>query len=162
VSEASFVALAELLRKTVPVSAAAIEPPDDDIVDGEVAPSVAPVASTAGEILAAIREAKLFRARLEDALAEALARLVRELAAGVLARELRIAPCDLAALLRATLAQAPVVRVRVAPDDLRSGNELPFVADSSLQPGDAIVELAGGALDARLGVRLSAVLEAVA
>jgi flagellar biosynthesis/type III secretory pathway protein FliH len=36
------------------------------------------------------------------------------------------------------------------------------VEDSALAAGDAIVELAGGVLDARLGVRLATVLEAFA
>ncbi len=108
----------------------------------------------------ALREARLFRARLADAFAEAAQRLLRELACEVLARELRLAPCDLAALVQRVRERVPVVRVRVAATDLGAVTGVPLVADPALQAGDAIVELAGGALDARLGVRLAAVLEA--
>jgi flagellar biosynthesis/type III secretory pathway protein FliH len=52
------------------------------------------------------------------------------------------------------------VRVRVAPCDDAAIGGVPVVADAELSAGDAVVELAGGALDARLGVRLALVLEA--
>jgi len=110
----------------------------------------------------ALRDARLFRARLADALDDAVVRLVRELAADVLMRELRLAPCEIAALVRRVLRRAPVIRVRVAPADVALVTGVPVLADPALAPGDAIVELASGALDARLGVRLSAVLEAFA
>ena len=110
----------------------------------------------------ALREARLFRARLADAFDEAVARLVRELAANVVMRELRLAPCELGALVAQVRERAPVVRVRVAADDVARVRGVPVVADDQLAPGDAIVEVAGGALDARLGVRLAAVLEAFA
>jgi len=54
------------------------------------------------------------------------------------------------------------VRVRVAPCDVAAIRGVAVVADRELMPGDAVVELAGGALDARLGVRLAFVLEALA
>jgi hypothetical protein len=110
----------------------------------------------------ALRDARLFGARLADAFDDAAARLVRELAAHVLARELRLAPCDLAALVRRVRERAPIVRVRVAPSDVACVRGVPVVADSELAAGDAVVELAGGALDARLGVRLAIVLQAFA
>ena len=110
----------------------------------------------------ALRDARLFRARLADAFAEAAQHLLRELACEVLARELRLAPCDLAALVQRVRERVPVVRVRVAAADLGAVTGVPLLADPALQAGDAIVELAGGALDARLGVRLAAVLEAFA
>jgi flagellar biosynthesis/type III secretory pathway protein FliH len=113
-------------------------------------------------VRAALRDARLFRARLEDALDSAAARLARELAADVLMRELRLAPCDLAAVVQRVRDHAPVVRVRVAAADVDSVRGVPVVADPALDAGDAIVELAGGALDARLGVRLASVLEAFA
>ena len=110
----------------------------------------------------ALRDARLFRARLADAFADAAQRLLRELACEVLARELRLAPCDLAALVQRVRERVPVVRVRVAAADLGAVTGVPLLADPALQAGDAIVELNGGALDARLGVRLAAVLEAFA
>jgi hypothetical protein len=113
------------------------------------------------DITAAAREARLFRARLADALDDALARLLREIAADVLARELRLAPCDVAEIARRALERAPVVRVRVASADAGNAYGLPVVADPELHAGDAVFELDGGALDARLGVRLASVLDAV-
>lgn len=110
----------------------------------------------------ALRDARLFRARLADALDAAVARLARDIAADVLVRELRLAPCDVAALVQHALNHAPVVRVRVAPGDVLRVRDVPVIADPALSEGDAIVELANGALDARLGVRLAVVLEAFA
>jgi hypothetical protein len=176
-----FVALADLLRAPS-AGAAMVESPasstparDAGACDHGVAHVPAdtgrresPVVVADGEIVAAVREARLFRARLTDAFDDAAARLLRELAADVLARELRLAPCDLAAIVRRIAERVPVVRVRVAACDAARGVPLPHgcdalvVADPALARGDAIVELDGGALDARLGVRLALVLEAFA
>jgi flagellar biosynthesis/type III secretory pathway protein FliH len=111
------------------------------------------------DVIAAAREARLFRARLADAFDDALARLLRELAVDVLARELRLAPCDVAAIARRVLQGAPVVRVRVSPKEAVGDYGVPVVSDATLHPGDAVFELTGGALDARLGVRLATVLD---
>ena len=123
---------------------------------GEIAPAHAE---------AALRDARLFRARLADAFDDAAARMLRELAARVLVRELRLAPCELGRLVAEVRERAPAVRVRLSPRDaqrLCAIGEAPVVADGDLDDGDAIVELAGGALDVRLGVRLASVLEAFA
>ena len=114
------------------------------------------------DVIAAAREARLFRARLADAFDDALARLLRELAADVLARELRLAPCDVKDIARRVILGAPVVRVRVSPTETVGDFGLPVVADPELHPGDAVFELTEGALDARLGVRLATVLDAEA
>ncbi len=164
-----FIALADLLRAPAGATAAADElaaalapSPQAAAAAAVTADAMTVGAADAGavepDVLAAVREARLFRARLDDALEDALARLVRELAADVLARELRLAPCDLAAIVARARAQAPVVRVRVAPGEAAREYGVPVLADAALQPGDAVLELAGGALDARLGVRLAAVL----
>ena len=176
-----FVALADLLR--VPAaSAAAIEAPasfttargtgacEKDVAHEppDFVAHVPPDGVADSDIAAAVREARLFRARLADAFDDAAARLLRELAADVLARELRLAPCDLAAIVQRIAECAPVVRVRAAACDVARGVVLPrgcdavVVEDPALARGDAILELAGGALDARLGVRLALVLEAFA
>jgi hypothetical protein len=153
---------------------------------GASGPRVHECANDAG---AALRDARLFRARLADAFDDAAARLLRELASDVLARELRLAPCDLAELVRRARDRMPVVRVRVAACDVAAcdvaacdvapcdmaaydvarvagipsrDDGVAVVEDSALAAGDAIVELAGGVLDARLGVRLATVLEAFA
>jgi hypothetical protein len=114
------------------------------------------------DVMAALHDARLFRARLGDAFDDAAARLLRELAAEVLVRELRLASCDVEALVARVRERAPVVRVRVAPDEVAQVHGVPVVGDERLASGDAIVELAGGALDVRLGVRLASVLEAFA
>ena len=174
---AEFVSLADYLRppsarcggSDVPdarndaVPAAAVGAHDEPL-DATSAHSESPNAGgeSADELAAALREARLFRARVADALDEAVPRLVRELAANVLMRELRLAPCEIGALVAQVRERAPVVRVRVASDDVARVRGVPVVADDELAPGDAIVEVAGGALDARLGVRLAAVLEAFA
>jgi flagellar biosynthesis/type III secretory pathway protein FliH len=108
-----------------------------------------------------VREARLFRARLADALDAATARLLREIAADVLARELRLGACDLAAIVARVLQGAPATRVRVAPCDAGVVLDVPTVVDPQLAAGDAIVELHGGEVDARLGVRLACALGAL-
>jgi flagellar biosynthesis/type III secretory pathway protein FliH len=162
---AEFIALADLLRGAVPVPAepAAVVP----VVEEAAARSGGPAAdadesAAADEIAAVLREARLFRARLADAFDDAAERLVRELAADVLARELRLAPCDLARIVQRVAARAPAVCIRVAPGDVARITGIAVLADPALCAGDAIVEVTGGALDARLGVRLAAVLEAFA
>jgi len=127
------------------------------------APAEAPSCTPAPDLADAMRDARLFRARLADALDAAAARLSRELATDVLARELRLAPADVGAIARRLVERAaPVVRLRVSPEDAGCAAPYPVVADARLAPGDAIVELDGGELDARLGVRLAGVLERLA
>lgn len=116
-----------------------------------------------GELL---RDVRLFRARLADALESAREGLVRELAAAVLGRELLLAPADVARIVAQLLdahASATPVRVRVAPQDVPCVPPRAAVrADPALAPGDVVLELAGSAVDARLGVRLADVLAAFA
>lgn len=162
---AEFVALAELLR--TPASPAVV--PELD-ASGAAAHAETFAADVSPDVVReAVRDARLFRARLGDAFDDAAARLLRELASEVLARELRLAPCDLVELVRRVRERAPVVRVRVAACDVARVAGAPLARDgvavlddSALAGGDAVVELAGGALDARLGVRLAMVLEAFA
>jgi Flagellar assembly protein FliH len=128
--------------------------------------------SSSRELVGVLREARVFRARLADACDEAAARLVRELAAQVLVRELRLAPCEIAELVARARERLPVLRVRVSPgdatrmhgtsNDVAALRDVPVIADDQLEDGDAILEVAGGVLDARLGVRLADVLEAFA
>ena len=161
---AEFIALADVLRGAVSHPAAEMSPaaePATGAPEPDAVPAEGGVPDTT-EIASALRDARLFRARLADALDEAAGRLLRDLATDVLARELRLAPCDLARIVRRVGAGGPVVRVRVAPADSRRLTGVTVLPDSALSPGDAIVEVGGGALDARLGVRLAAVLEAFA
>lgn len=155
--EADFVSLAEMLIRTpMPVDE------HHDAPAGAASPERLVDRAAMEECALALRDVRLFRARLADALEEAAARLLRELAADVLARELRLAPCDLAAIVQCVQRTAPVVVVRVAACDAAHVTDVPVVVDETLQPGDAILEVVGGAVDARLGVRLAQVLEAFA
>jgi hypothetical protein len=185
---AEFVALAELLR--APVARAEVAGAVEAVEGAQSRVAVAPLTRATTEnavrpddanaseafddgraaVVTALRDARLFRARLADAFDDAAGRLLRELASDVLARELRLAPCDLGAIVRWIGERAPVVRVRVAACDaaalaavpLPRGFDAAVVADPMLAGGDAVVELGGGALDARLGIRLGVVLEAFA
>ena len=160
---AEFVSLADMLRPASGAAHPAACVAGESEHDGTVlAPAPEPPNEERGDVHAAVRAARLFRARLADALDAASARLIRELASDVLARELKLAPCDVDALLRRILERAPVVRVRVAPVDVARVRAVPCVADPALAPGDALVELNGGALDARFGVRLAMVLDGFA
>ncbi|MBV8748138.1 MAG: hypothetical protein JO103_00330 [Candidatus Eremiobacteraeota bacterium] len=174
---AEFVPLSDLLRAniTVPVDPADEADGSTDDLKGsfDAAPrstteAPASAASVAYDeaVGAALRDLRLFRARLADALDESVARMLRDLAADVLVRELRLAPCDVRALVQRALTCAPLVRIRLAPDDAarlgRVANGVDIVSDVSLAAGDVVVEVVGGVLDLRLGVRLADMLEAFA
>jgi len=161
VPAAEFVALADVLRTPAGAQLAHTETPARRLRRVGTLRPTGDAPPSASEVREAVREARLFRARLTDALDAAVARLLRDLATDVLARELRLGPCDLAALVARALAGAPAVRLRVAEADADVAAALPVVVDAALAAGDAIVELAGGALDLRLGVRLANVLEAL-
>jgi len=167
----AFVPLADLLR--APAVRERVLPPAEAAFSAEVTVSQTeathapdrPVPHGAPESVAAIREARLFSARLADALDARLARLLAAIASEIVARELRLAPVDLAALaarIAADHAASPLA-IRVAPSDrdALAACDLPVIEDAVLEPGDAIVVFAAGEIDARLGVRLAAVIEAL-
>lgn len=118
----------------------------------------------AGEIAAA-RDVRLFRARVEEAIESAIATLRCDIAAEIVGRELQLAPASIAEIVHRALrrfrAESPV-RVRVHPDDLDSlaSDGIPAVGDDELRRGDAVLEVGGGAIDVTLGVRLDAVVRA--
>jgi len=189
----AFVPLADLLRpaarEELP-SVAEVRRGEAEANGAQAPVAVSVVASAdvlAPETRAAIRDARLFRARLADALDARLARLLAAIASEVLVRELRIAPVDLKALVARIAGEgaAQPVCIRIAPADrtalassdmpARAERELDVTAshdrdelglgdirlleDDTLAPGDLIVAFADGEIDARLGVRLAAVLE---
>jgi len=164
-SVGEFVSLADVLRPPAPATAPAPDAPPPALEPAPAQRAAEPERTATDEraqveLVAALRDARLFRARLGDAFDDARSRLVRELAAGVLARELQLAPCDLDALVQRVLVDAPVVRVRAAPCDVAAIRGVPVVADPELARATPSSSSAGGALDARLGVRLALVLEA--
>ncbi len=112
----------------------------------------------------ALSEVRRFHAALADALDLALEGLLRDLACDVLARELSLAPADVAAIAARALARyandSPL-RIRVHPEELfrLDGFEVPVVADSELRRGDVAIDVRCGTIDAGLGARLQCALE---
>ena len=115
---------------------------------------------------AVVRDVRLFRARIAEALEETVRALLCDIAADVLARELQSAPADIAAIVRAALercTQEQPLRIRAHPDDAGCiACHIPVVEDPRLSPGDVVVELRRGLLRSTLGLRLDAVLANVA
>lgn len=152
-ADEGFVSVAELLaRDAIPVPPA-------------VVPDVAlPVAEEIPDRAELLRDIRLFRARLADALDTARDALLRELAVAVVGRELLLAPADVAAIAARLIATHPAatpVRLRIAPDDVEQLPPVaPVHADPTLAPGDLILAFDDRVCDARLGVRLAAALEA--
>ena len=127
-----------------------------------LAPEPPPAVASCAASAEALRDVRLFRARLAEALDHATATLLRDLAYAVLGRELRAAPADVAALAARILHEHPAaapVAIHHAPGEVVEIG-IPALSDPALAPGDVIVAFAGSEIDARLGVRLAAVLEA--
>lgn len=157
-AEAPFISLAALLRQ--PNDA---QEPVPAIEPAPACSLVVAARPTAPDLDEALRAARCFRAALADALDARLEDLLRDLASDVLARELMLAPADIAAILRRLIdertADGPLC-VRVAAEDAALPCALPLVVDPALRPGDAVLVCAHGSIDARLGVRLADILEA--
>ncbi|MEO6836520.1 MAG: FliH/SctL family protein [Candidatus Tumulicola sp.] len=115
-----------------------------------------------GRALAAVRR---FRAALADAVDFAVDELVADIASTVLARELQLAPADVAAVAAAALeryaADSPL-KLRAHPEeaDALAGFDLAVIADPRLRRGDVVIDLHSGTIDASLGARLECVLAA--
>lgn len=121
--------------------------------------------TTECDVAELVRDVRLFHARVREAVESASGALLADIAAGVLGRELQLAPCDLQAILAGALSRFATedpVRVRVHPEDAAgmSWCGIPVLADARLRRGDAVIELRNGSLDASLGVRLASVLAA--
>lgn len=127
----------------------ALAPQDDD-------------AQVSGSELELVREVRLFHARVIEAVEAAVETLTADIAADVLARELFLAPADIESIVDRALqrfAREQPVRVRVHDADLaRVTCGVPVVADARLHPGDAVIELRSGSVDASLGIRLATLL----
>jgi len=159
----AFVPLADLLRPPAVCEPAVLEPHAEPVVVLAHAPAEA--APVAPETIAAIREARRFQARLADALDARLERLLAAIASEILMRELRSAPAGLASLVARVVgehAATPLcVRVAAADRDVLGAYDVPVVVDAALDAGDAVIVFGAGEIDARLGVRVAAVLEAL-
>jgi len=154
-----FVSLARWLSREEPVeSIESSERPTTD--EPEIREPNAP------DFAALFVEVRRFRAALADALEDARALLLRELAVDILGRELEIRAIDLRSIVARVCERyaidAPVC-VRVHPDDAAAiALRYAVVADTSLRRGDAVVEVSSGRIDARLGLRLDRVLRELA
>lgn len=115
------------------------------------------------DALAAVRR---FHAAIADAVDAAVDDLLRDIACDVLARELALAPADLAAIVAAALerfaADSPL-SLRAHPDDIAAldGFEFAAIADPNLRRGDVAIDVRSGTIDAGLGARLECLLEAM-
>jgi hypothetical protein len=132
--------------------------------DASIEADVPATAAPEPDAAEAAADVRRFRAALADALDAQLSDLLGDIACDVLARELLLAPADVAQIVATALerfsAETPL-RVRAHPADLPvlANAGVVALADASLRRGDAIVELQHGTIDARLGMRLAAVLE---
>ncbi|MBV8638441.1 MAG: hypothetical protein JO322_10170 [Candidatus Eremiobacteraeota bacterium] len=114
------------------------------------------------EIDVAIGEARRFRAALADALDACVEELLRDVAGDVLARELRLAPCDVRAIVERAVERYGVdpLCIRVNSADARAfeatGEKV--VVDDRVRGGDVFIDIRQGSIDASLGARLERVL----
>jgi flagellar biosynthesis/type III secretory pathway protein FliH len=157
----NFVPLAAFLRPPPPPPPEALEvqTPDEGI-DG-VARSD-DIAAEYASIFSAIRR---FRAGVADALDAAVQRLLEQIAENVVARELQIAPPNIAAIVaksRECAAAERVLAVRVHPAQRAAlaTLDLEVHEDERLQLGDVVVELRSGTIDLRLRTRIAMALMA--
>ncbi|HVS45707.1 MAG TPA: FliH/SctL family protein [Verrucomicrobiae bacterium] len=155
----AFVPLMTLLRE---VQAPPVEP-----IDTVTAPPPREPIDAADDdaVQALASDVRRFRAHLADAFDAALGCLLQDVACSVVARELELAPAQIATIAAAALQRASdelPLGLRAHADDCAQlqGMGLPVTPDAALQSGDLILELRDGELDFRLGVRLDAILRA--
>ncbi len=148
----TFVALAQWLRPCGPQPVVSESSPDEALDE---------TPADASEVDMLLCEVRRFRAALADACQRECANVLREAVVAVLGRDLTLEPTDVAAIVRRICSEtaSEVLRVRVAPCDAPDISDVVCVLDESLRGGDAVIELRSGTIDARLGVRLAALLE---
>lgn len=159
-----FIPLAALLREAP--HRADTSAPSPVARDGEPAQHASePGACDAGLIEQLSRELALVRLASIEAFERMRDRLAAQLAADVLARELELRPCDLARIaqrLVADLKEEEPVCVVVCSGDARCVVPgFPVRVDDGLRPGDLIVEVRDGEIDARFDLRVAAVVDDV-
>lgn len=167
-ADGNFISLAELLRSAAPAAGPAISSIVEPFVPAHAAPPERPILAAPSYASAdpcgcerseALRDARIFRAALADALAALAEDLMRRLGADVLGRELQLAPADVETIARRLLLERRTdepLRLRVAAADSAIACDVPVVVDPELAAGDAILECRSGDIDARLAVRLGA------
>lgn len=150
-----FISLASRLR-------AQAQPREEDAGPAEIAfedEAAEPYAAAERDLL---RDVRLFRARVAEALEQTLRALLCDIAAEVLARELQLAPPEIETIVARSLerfAKGEPLRLRVHPADAPAVQcGIPVVEDARLPHGDVVIELRDGAVVSSLGLRLEAVL----
>jgi|HubBroStandDraft_5_1064220.scaffolds.fasta_scaffold75557_2 flagellar biosynthesis/type III secretory pathway protein FliH len=138
-----------ILERLAEVSSAGDEPTDE----------------IAQEYALAFSAIRRFRAGIADALDAAIQRLLLHIGESVVARELQIAPPDLAAIVakareRAVAERAVAVRVHPTQRHLLAALSVEIHEDDRLAPGDVVLELRNGTIDLRLRTRLAMALAA--
>ena len=130
----------------------------------EPVPPPAPAVERESDELHRVLECvRRFRAALADALDFAVEAMLADVAASVVARELELAPADVAAIVRNVRARSageePLL-VRVHSGDLAAleGFDCAVAADPTLRRGDVEIDVLAGTIDATLGARLEALL----
>ncbi len=116
------------------------------------------------QLAEALHEVRRFRAALADALESALEDVLRDLASDVLARELVLAPAEIARVARTALErlwEEPPLAILAHPEEIAVLGELavPVHGDASLRRGDVTIALRYGSIDLTLGARLAYALE---
>jgi flagellar biosynthesis/type III secretory pathway protein FliH len=157
-----FVSLAAYLRPNVTAVKANGPPEAQTSLQAQRIVEPAVVMAEHAQTLAAARR---FRAALADALDAAVAKMLDAIARHVVARELQLAPAQIAALVKDTMERygpENAVAIRVHPDDYEAVANWNGVrtADGSLRHGDVVIELRSGTIDLRMKARLEAALDA--
>ncbi len=110
-----------------------------------------------------VHELSLLRLAAAEAFERGVPKLLEALARDVLARELLLAPPDIAALAERALtefAEHEPVAIVVAPCDLQCvGASLPVRGDAELRTGDLVIEVRDGAFESHFRLRFEAALE---
>jgi len=143
-AHSEFRSLAELLRGEEPIE---IEQPAPELASEPVR-----------DVVEAMRDVRLFRARIAEAVEEAAARVLHRIAEDVVCRELQMAPCDIDAVVRTCLAQLTDrqgLRIFVHPDDAHAVRSYETECDTTLERGDCRLELAYGSVHSTLVLRLA-------
>ena len=141
--------------------AACFTPPLED--DGPASEAAVPETDADERAVARIAsDVALMRLAALEAFESGTERLLRALAEDVLARELALAPADVAALAARALAafvEHEPVEIAVAPCDAeRVRAPVAVRADAQLAPGDLVVRVRDGAFESTFAFRASAAL----
>lgn len=146
-----FRSLAQLLR------GADAEPHEPRAIVQVPDPVVESYSQAVPDVEALMRDIRLFRAHIAEAVDARVERLIDEIARRVLARELELAPCEIEAIVDSclsTLADGRDIHVFVHPDDAERITVTPVETDASLQRGDCVVRLESGSIRSTLQLRL--------